>query len=223
MGQQAHVLDGFTQNYLLFVNGIDTAFHGGDAKFSLRPAFMQSWNGYIDIGGYAYKSPIFNTLGGVSTGFGVQPIPGLAINMEVNRDAFFGTTGFIQVAFGLGGTPGNSRKGNRLLEPVRRNDHIVRFNQQPQIATDPVTGAFYHVIHVDNNAPPGGNGTVEHPFNSLAAAQAASAVHDIIYVHTGDGTAPQLQHGNHAQGRPAIARQRQQLRHAVDRSRGVRA
>jgi Right handed beta helix region len=195
VGTTSHVLNEFTQNYLLYQNGIDTALHGGDAKFSLRPAFLGPLNGYIDIGGYVYKSPVVSTFGGISTGFGVQPVPGVAINMEVNHDDLFGTTGFIRVAFGLRGSPGNSRTGNRLLEPTRRNDHIVRFNQQPEIATNPTTNAYYHVIHVDNNAPAGGNGTAEHPFNSLAAAQSASAVHDIIYVHAGDGTARNYNEG----------------------------
>ncbi|HEY1598998.1 MAG TPA: right-handed parallel beta-helix repeat-containing protein [Pirellulales bacterium] len=195
VGATSHVLNEFTQNYLLYQNGIDTALHGGDAKFSLRPAFLGPLNGYIDIGGYVYKSPVVSTFGGISTGFGVQPVPGVAINMEVNHDDLFGTTGFIRVAFGLRGSPGNSRTGNRLLEPTRRNDHIVRFNQQPEIATNPTTNAYYHVIHVDNNAPAGGNGTAEHPFNSLITAQNASAVHDIIYVHSGDGTARNYNEG----------------------------
>lgn len=188
MGANSHVLNQFQQNYLLYVNGIDTALHGGDAKFSLRPAFLGPLNGYIDIGGYIYKSPVVETFGGVSTGFGVQPLPGLAVNMEVNHDEFFGTTGFVRVAFGLRGSPGNTRTGTRLLEPTRRNDHIVRFNQQPEIATNPDTNSYYNVIHVDNSAPGGGDGTVEHPYNTLAAAQAASATHDVIYVHRGDGT-----------------------------------
>ena len=59
--------------------------------------------------------------------------------MEVNHDEVFGTTGFVRVAFGLRGSPGNTRTGTRLLEPTRRNDHIVRFNQQPEIATNPTT------------------------------------------------------------------------------------
>ncbi len=44
------------------------------------------------------------------------------------------------------------------------------------------------MIHVDNSAAAGGNGTVQDPFKTLAAAQAASNVNDIIYVHRGTGT-----------------------------------
>lgn len=188
IGQKNHSLYQFEQNYLLYVNGIDTALQGADTKFSLRPAFLAPLNGYIDLGGYWFHSELVQGFGGFSTGFGVQPLPGLAVNMEVNHDDTFGTTGFVRVAFGLRGSPGNTRIGTRLLEPTRRNDHIVRFNQQPQIATNPNTSAYYNVIHVDNAAAAGGNGTAEHPFKTLAAAQAASAVNDIIYVHRGTGT-----------------------------------
>jgi hypothetical protein len=195
MGNTTHVLNQFEQNYLLYVNGIDTALRGGDAKFSVRPAILGPLNGYIDIGGYFFKSSAIEGFGGVSSGFGVQPLPGLAVNLEVNHDQLFGTTGFVRVAFGLRGSPGNTRTGSRLLEPTRRNDHIVRFNQQPEIATNPQTSVAYNVIHVDNTAAAGGNGTIDHPFQTLAAAQAASAIHDIIYVHKGDGTSHDYANG----------------------------
>ena len=109
--------------------------------------------------------------------------------MEVNHDDEFGTTGFIRVAFGLGGSPGNSRTQNRLLEPTRRNDHIVRFNQQPEYATNPITGQLWNVVHVDNSNAPVGDGTAENPYKRLVDGQNASAANDIIYVHHGDGSA----------------------------------
>ncbi|HEY2839523.1 MAG TPA: right-handed parallel beta-helix repeat-containing protein [Pirellulales bacterium] len=178
----------FYQHNILVLNGIDSALTGVDAKFSLRPRIMQPLNGYIDIGGYGFKSSAVSGFGGVSTGFGVQPIPGWAVNMEVNHDDTFGTTGFIRVAFSFGGSPGNSRTQNRLLEPTRRNDHIVRFNQQPEYATNPVTGQLWNVIHVDNTNKTYGAGTAENPFKTLKSGEIASAPNDIIYVHHGDGT-----------------------------------
>lgn len=179
----------FYQHNILVLNGIDSALTGFDSKFSLRPRFLQVWNGYFDIGGYGFRSNFVDSFGGVSTGFGVQPIPGWALNMEVNHDNTFGTTGFIRVAFSWGASPGNSRIQNRLLEPTRRNDHIVRYNQQPEYATNPVTGQLWNVVHVDNNNKPVGDGTAENPFKALKSAEANSGVNDIIYVHHGDGTA----------------------------------
>jgi hypothetical protein len=44
------------------------------------------------------------------------------------------------------------------------------------------------VWYVKNNAAGGGNGQSQSPFNTLAAAQAASAASDILFVYNGDGT-----------------------------------
>ncbi len=62
--------------------------------------------------------------------------------------------------------------------------------------TGPVTSApatvtinlANRVWYVKNNAPGGGNGQSQSPFNTLVAAQNASTVDDIIYVYFGDGT-----------------------------------
>ncbi len=118
VGTTSHVLNQFDQNYLLYVNGIDTALQGGDAKFSVRPAALGPLNGYIDIGGYYFRSDVVTGFGGISSGFGVQPLPGVAVNLEVNHDEVFGTTGFVRVAFGLRGSPGNTRTGT----PAARAD-----------------------------------------------------------------------------------------------------
>lgn len=44
------------------------------------------------------------------------------------------------------------------------------------------------VWYVRNNAAAGGTGRSNAPFNTLLAAQTASAINDYIYIHTGDGT-----------------------------------
>ncbi len=55
------------------------------------------------------------------------------------------------------------------------------------------TGTAQEIIHVDNTAAGGGDGSVETPFNTLADARAAASAHSIIYVHTGAGTGGQNQ------------------------------
>ena len=50
------------------------------------------------------------------------------------------------------------------------------------------TGRAQRVLHVDNTAALGGDGSKEHPFNTLKAAEAAMRDHDVIYVHRGNGT-----------------------------------
>ncbi len=50
------------------------------------------------------------------------------------------------------------------------------------------TGAVQEVLHVDNTAAGGGDGSAETPFNTLVAAEGASSAQTVIYVHVGDGT-----------------------------------
>jgi len=50
------------------------------------------------------------------------------------------------------------------------------------------TGVTQNVVHVDNTAAGGGDGSIETPFNTLAGAEAVAVANDLIYVHRGDGT-----------------------------------
>jgi len=51
------------------------------------------------------------------------------------------------------------------------------------------------VLHVDNTAPPNGDGTAAHPFRSLRRATRASMPGDVFRVHRGDGTTAGLDRG----------------------------
>ncbi len=56
----------------------------------------------------------------------------------------------------------------------------VLFNANTQVAQN--------VVHVDNTAAGGGDGSFETPFDTLVAAEAAAVANDLIYIHRGDGT-----------------------------------
>ena len=57
-----------------------------------------------------------------------------------------------------------------------------------QLILNANTGTTQNVVHVDNTAAAGGDGSIETPFNTLAAAEAVAIANDLIYVHRGDGT-----------------------------------
>lgn len=79
----------------------------------------------------------------------------------------------------------------RLNQLLQRQEIVVISKKQKKIKTARHPGDFdipYFVWHVDNSASPNGNGTIEDPFNTLAAAQAASGNGDIIFVDTGNET-----------------------------------
>src|SRR5690606_5732771 len=58
------------------------------------------------------------------------------------------------------------------------------------------TGTAQRVFYVDNSAATAGDGSLEAPFQTLAAASAAAdAAYDVIYVNSGLGTSAGMDQG----------------------------
>ena len=187
----------FFANSVVTQAGIDSALEGFDFHIVSRPQQLAFMNTYVDVGGYAYGSDVVDTFAGFSLGGGIQTLRGMGLGIQVNHDSRFEWTGALQVAweFGARGARTEYSPLGRDLEPSRRNDHIVRFQQETLLALDPDTGDDYVVFHVDNEADAGGDGSIERPFQTLAEAQAASGNENIIYVHQGDGTTTGMDQG----------------------------
>ena len=195
-------LDGncFFGNSIALTPGIDSALQGFDVTLRLRPKQLAFFNGTVDLGGYHYNSDIVDAFGGGRVRMGMQIFNGLLVNLEVNHDERFDTTGVLGLGWVFGANAsgyGHEYSGiGRDLEQTVRNDHIVRFNQDFVLAVDPDTGLAYNVVHVNNNADPAfADGSAETPYNTLLAAQNNSAVNDIIFVDAGDGTDRNMDRG----------------------------
>ena len=188
----------FFENHIVLQPGIDSSLQGFDATLRLRPQALGMVNGTFDIGGYGYSSDIVEYFGGGRVRLGFQVLRGLLINAEVNYDDRFDVTGLLSAGWVFGvNARGNEYAGlGRDLEETVRNDHIVRFRQDLVLALDPDTGLPYNVFHVDNTSDPAFSlGTAENPFATLAEAEAASGVGDIIFVREGTGTAFNMDQG----------------------------
>ncbi len=146
------------------------------------------------IGGYYYQADAaFNTLG-ISSRLEAIISPNLTIDAKFTNDHLFKNRVGLDVTWFL---PSGKCKScadtccsevYRLTEPVERNRTVVYATQtlnNPIIATSPTTGLPIIVVHVDSNAPNGGNGNVQSPYNNLPAAQTGSAPNDIILVQAG--------------------------------------
>lgn len=179
----------FFQSNIALQAGLDTALQGYDVTFRAKPTQFANYNGSFDLGLYGYGSDAINYFTGVRARAGLQTQRGWRLSGEINRDDVFGWTGVVQLGYtwGLNDRGIYAGLGNDL-DATMRNDHIVRFQQQLVLAIDPDTGLPYNVLHVDNQADGTGIGTFESRFHTLAAAEAASADDDIIFVHRGDGT-----------------------------------
>ena len=199
----------FYQNYMLPVNGLDAALGGADFELGAYIPALSQWAGMINVGGYAYGNtryekvavvddmkidePLVPWFGGVYTRLDMTFANNWDFSLQYNNDSFFNSTGFARLTYRMGG----SRRRNvpdQMEQPMFRNEHIVRAHQTPIAALNPQNGnRFWEVVHVKNDAPANGNGTIEAPFRKLEDAQNSTLVTNnpwtITYVHEGTSSA----------------------------------
>ena len=190
-------------NMIMCAYGLDAALGGADLEVGAWIPKMEAFGGMISVGGYTYGNanewnqgteigermvPFF---GGVYTRFDMTVANNWDINLQYNNDPFFDSTGFARLTYRMGG----SRRRNvpdRLEQPMMRNEHIVRAHQTPEYLTNTQNnGTPWNVIHVDNTAAAGGDGTAEAPFTNLADADNAATRRGTLSTFT-KGTAALL-------------------------------
>ena len=179
----------FYQNYIIAQNGIDAALGGADLEVGMYVPGLSDWAGMINVGGYALGNTRYTTnygptagqalvpwFGGVYTRLDLTLANNWDLSLQYNNDSFFDSTGFVRLTYRMGG----SRRRNvpdQMEQPMFRNEHIVRSHQTPLVALNPQNGNQpWQVVHVNNTALPGGNGTAESPVRSLTDAQGSSLV-----------------------------------------------
>ena len=198
----------FVGNNIALQTGIESALEGFDLTLRTRPKQLAFVNGFVDFGVYHYDADNVDSFAGGRFRTGMQLINGIQLAAEVNHDERFDTTGALSLVFNFGAHRhgrGSEYAGlARDLEQSARNDHIVRFSQDLIVATNPLTGQAFNVIHANNLQLGVGDGTVESPFATLAEAEAASSADDIIYVNVGDGTDTGYQNGIALQDRQLL-------------------
>ena len=190
----------FYQNFVMCQYGLDAALTGADLEVGAYVPGLSDWAGMISVGGYALGNARYDWsagslagkdvvpwFGGVYTRLDMTLIENWDFSLQYNNDSFFDSTGFARLTYRMGG----SRRRNvpdQMEQPMMRNEHIVRAHQTPEVAINPSTGTPWNVVHVDNSAAAGGTGTVESPFNTLAAGNAAATKSwDIVFVNRGIG------------------------------------
>ena len=126
------------------------------------------------------------------------------VSFSVQNDRIYNTTAMFQVAFRFGGGAWTRRPydniADRLLDRVERNTSVlirerqavvdtietpIRVKIGQVVAVDPNTGKPVIVDHVASFAAAGGDGTFEHPFQTLGQLQAGSNPGDILFAWAG--------------------------------------
>ncbi|MEO1990489.1 MAG: hypothetical protein ABGW78_01035, partial [Pirellulales bacterium] len=193
----------FVSRNILCMQGINAALGGADLEVGAYLPGLADWAGMINVGGYTYGNTRYQLdngadlvpwFGGVYTRVDLTLANNWDFSLQYNNDSYFNSTGFARLTYRLG----RSRRRNvpdQMEQPMMRNEHIVRARQNAVIATNPITGQPWRVIHVDNmtTSPAAGNGSVTNPVATLGgsppgtiptAESLATEPYDIIFVHS---------------------------------------
>lgn len=169
------------------------ALQGGDAEIGIPLLPGGQWlRGYV--GYYAYNSNSNKDIEGFRGRLEAQLSDDLSVQGIVTDDRTFGTLVNLNVDIRLGGGrpmrafPSLTTR-ERMYLPVQRNWRIATDTYRDKIKVVARDVGDHHkigVAWVDNSAAAAGDGTVEHPFQTLAQAEAAANI-DLILVKHGNG------------------------------------
>lgn len=172
----------------------DTALTVVDLEGATRIHDLEAW---AFLGGYHLTGDQYDATG-YRAGVRGYAVPDVSVSLQVTDDDIYHTN----VMFGITWFVGRTNRCNepcgtlldRFREPVLRNDYIATTQQLINNPIDPlhdaVSGDEFFIVHVDSNAAPGGDGTYENPYQTLAEAEAGSGEDNIILVHSGSSLAP---------------------------------
>ncbi|MES2794002.1 MAG: right-handed parallel beta-helix repeat-containing protein [Planctomycetota bacterium] len=189
--------DPFFKNNRIFFPGTGVfleALTGGDAEFGVPISQDAQWlRAYA--GGYAYNSNSHKDIQGFRGRLEAQLSDDLSVQGQVTDDRTFGTLVNLIVDVRLGGGRPirafpNLTSRERMYLPVQRNWRISTNTYKAPInvvARDPGDHHKLEVAWVDSAADPGGDGTYEHPFQTLLGAEGVPAA-DFILVRHGNGS-----------------------------------
>ncbi|MEN6405339.1 MAG: right-handed parallel beta-helix repeat-containing protein [Thermoguttaceae bacterium] len=141
-------------------------------------------------GAYYLNGNDEDTLGGKAglRGYLTQDV---AASVTVSNDKLFNTVAMFSVTWFLDNTNRRAEMApvcldQRWREPVQRTDYVVVHSRWERgvgdVMTDPEGNVLYFV-HASGTASSGGDGTYEHPYSTLAAAQAGSSEGDYVFLH----------------------------------------
>src|SRR5262245_44013899 len=173
------------RSYIVAMKGFDAEIGG-----LLPGEFLHDHGVRVYGGGYHYSDAQGDRITGASARLMANFLGGLDAQMQVTYDNFFRTRIFVGVSYTFGALHRSEMKQNtaygRIGEHVTRNYTVVaegRKQVEHKTAIDPSTGSPYTFAHVVSSAAPGGDGTMNNPFNTITAAQLAGR--EIVFVHAG--------------------------------------
>jgi hypothetical protein len=167
---------------------VDRSFYAGDLEVARRMGPNRD--------AWAFAGPYFvandeEDSAGVRVGVRGYAYPDLLLQFALSHDDVFDTNATFSIVWFVGRTRTNFQPAcnpaDNFRRPVMRNDYVV-LSHHKRAGGTPLSnedGTQIRVVHVDSNAPAGGDGTVEHPFDNLTDVNAGgSQKGDIILAHS---------------------------------------
>ena len=172
---------------------IESSMGGFDAEIGRQlPSWFEGVRTSAYVGFYHYDNDGVQTANGVRGRLESWIGDNVSLNLQVQNDAVFNTTVTGGIAIHWGGVTRRQREidpvAAKLGDRVVRDPAIVlqrKLDVTPELAINPATGAPIIVEHVASYANAGGNGSFEHPFQTLGQLQAGSGPNEILFVHGG--------------------------------------
>ena len=179
-------------NHFILLNQntfFDAAMSGFDSEVGGWVPYLGSYGLRAYAGVYGYQASNAPSTTGGHLRLEERVTDNLDLNLIVDSDRVFKTTVSFAVSYRFGGRSRREGARNdnveaRMADRVQRNDNIVVEDPvitAPVLATKPGTNTPIFVDHFASYAAAGGNGTFEHPFNTLQNPTSPQPA-DILFV-----------------------------------------
>ena len=189
-------------------NGLlqETPQYGLDGEIGYRIPVFQKHVDAIRVygGGYHFFRDETHDVTGFRVRTEAQVNSAFSVGARFQHDDPRGSQGFLEATikfpFGAKKLYQTDYLRARLDESPERDVDIVTAARQidsglRKPVLNETTGAQQRILHVDNTNSTTGNGSVENPFNTLKAAEAALQDNDILYINRGTGTTTGMDQG----------------------------
>jgi hypothetical protein len=188
---------GFFQGNRLFTSTVmEEALRGLDAEVGvlLPVAFAET---RLYIGGHHFAGDVAPDTNGARVRLELRPMQSLVLGLSYEYDEEFKNEAFFQIKyeFGYPFKRDRRRQSERMIQFAERDVDIRVTDGLPDrkmLSATPAHRTLLHsnVVHIDNTAAAGGDGSVERRYDSFAACFAARCLQNgaLVYVHAGDGT-----------------------------------
>lgn len=182
---------------------------GLDLEIGRTLPMLPDFNPRAYVGYYHFGSGDYQRIDGIRGRLETFVNDNITLHLAIQHDNEYDTTvsgGFTIFFRRYGGGSRLTRLIDKMGQRVVRDPAVIvasRTTNTKELLTDATTGAPLQVRHISSSAAAGGDGSIEHPFNTLNDAETMSAAGDILYAHAGslfDGQDIALQTGQRLLG-----------------------